>query len=221
MSSRALPWPAAGLALAALACSLAGTPTPGPYTLTLVPADGLTAAPEMLEAAATVINERLSSAPSWGAQAEASAGGIVIRYADPDAAATIAARATAVGALTLVGSDRQRVAGDPCPDGEPVITNADIDGAQVSDSNGQWAVAFTLTDAGATRFATYTSDHVGEVLAICRDGLVLSAPVINGPITGGEGVISGSFSQAEVEQIAAELSAGALPIPLEVLAAEQ
>ncbi len=218
MKTYRLALPTVGLALTTLACAGLATPTPAPYTVTLVPADGATSDAATLNAAVEVINARLDDRPAWGAQASTGDGVITIAYGDPDARDAIVARATAIGSVTVVGSATHVEAGDACPAGEPVITNADVREADVMEANGQWQVAFTLTESGAARFGAYTTDHVGGVLAICRDAVVLSAPVINSPITGGKVVIAGAFTQAEVEQIASELNAGALSVHLEVLA---
>jgi hypothetical protein len=58
---------------------------------------------------------------------------------------------------------------------------------------------------------------VGEPFAIVLDGKVLSAPVIQEPITGGSGQISGSFTVTEATSLAALLRADALPAALTVI----
>jgi SecD/SecF fusion protein len=82
---------------------------------------------------------------------------------------------------------------------------------------GQPIVSFHFDNAGAKRFAEITRAHVGEPFAIVLDGKVLSAPVIQEPIPGGSGQISGSFTVAETTSLAALLRAGALPAPLAVI----
>jgi SecD/SecF fusion protein len=79
---------------------------------------------------------------------------------------------------------------------------------------GQPIVTFRFDSMGARRFADITRTHVGEPFAIVLDGKVLSAPVIQEPITGGSGQISGNFTVAETSSLAALLCAGALPAPL-------
>jgi protein-export membrane protein SecD len=49
------------------------------------------------------------------------------------------------------------------------------------------------------------------------DGKIVTAPKINSIISGGAGVISGSFTTQEAKQVALLLRAGALPAPLEVI----
>ena len=81
---------------------------------------------------------------------------------------------------------------------------------------GERAVDFKLSDEGARLFAEHTRQHVREQFAIVLDGTVISAPVINEPITGGQGQISGGFSTiAEVNQLVTVLRYGALPNAIE------
>ena len=82
---------------------------------------------------------------------------------------------------------------------------------------GQPIITFRFDSVGAKRFAEITRAHVGEPFAIVLDGKVLSAPVIQEPITRGTGQISGSFTVAEAASLAALLRAGALPVPLSVI----
>jgi SecD/SecF fusion protein len=79
---------------------------------------------------------------------------------------------------------------------------------------GQPVVTFRFDTVGAKRFGDITRQHVGEPFAIVLDGKVLSAPVIQEPIIGGSGQISGNFTVAETTSLAALLRAGALPAPL-------
>ena len=77
-------------------------------------------------------------------------------------------------------------------------------------------VAVRFTSEGARLFADITRANVGEQLGIFLDGELLSAPVINEPITGGTAVISGSFTPDEARDLAQNLSFGALPVPIEL-----
>jgi protein-export membrane protein SecD len=77
-------------------------------------------------------------------------------------------------------------------------------------------VTFVLTPEGSTLFADYTTSHTGQYLGIVLDGVVLSSPRIQQPITGGTGSITGSFTLEEATQLATQLRYGALPVPLRV-----
>jgi SecD/SecF fusion protein len=89
--------------------------------------------------------------------------------------------------------------------------------AGYDDQTGQPVINFRLDNAGARQFADITRTNVGRPFAIVLDGKVLSAPVINEPIPGGSGRISGSFTLAEATDLAALLRAGALPARLTVI----
>jgi len=99
----------------------------------------------------------------------------------------------------------------------PVITGNHLkDARRSSDSNGAPAVGFYLNSEGADLFSRATEQHVGERLAIVLDNVVSSAPVINERI-GAEGIIHGSFSIQQSEDLALLLRSGALPASLIVL----
>jgi preprotein translocase subunit SecD len=99
----------------------------------------------------------------------------------------------------------------------PVITGKHLKNARrSSDSNGAPAVGFYLNSEGADLFSRATEQHVGERLAIILDNVVSSAPVINERI-GAEGIIHGSFTVQQAEDLALLLRSGALPASLRVL----
>ncbi len=82
-----------------------------------------------------------------------------------------------------------------------------------------WEVDFRLTGEGARVFADVTTRLVSEPppknqLAIVLDRVVISAPRVQSPITNGEGVITGDFSEREAKDLATVLNAGALPVEL-------
>ncbi len=87
----------------------------------------------------------------------------------------------------------QAVDGQPLPTTEtPLFGGEQIDQAFPStDQTGLRAVGFRLKSHGAQLFGDYTSKHVGEFFAIVLDGKVVSAPVIQSAITGGQGIITG------------------------------
>src|SRR5579884_1927058 len=67
---------------------------------------------------------------------------------------------------------------------------------------GQPEIEFTLTSAGAEKFAQITRDNIGRQLAIILDGQLETAPVIQGEIPNGSGQITGSFTDKEAQDIA-------------------
>lgn len=76
-------------------------------------------------------------------------------------------------------------------------------------------VFFRFNATGSQKFARVTSENVGRPFAIVLDETVLSAPVINEPIIGGSGQISGDFTPQTANDLAVLLSAGALPASFE------
>jgi preprotein translocase subunit SecD len=98
------------------------------------------------------------------------------------------------------------------------LTGADLENAQVStDKTGAYQVAITFTSDGAKKFADYTNNHVGDVLAIVLDKQVISVPTINSKIEDGKAVITGNFNYDSANQLAVQLRYGALPVPLKIV----
>lgn len=99
-----------------------------------------------------------------------------------------------------------------------VMTGAGLDTASVQRSQaGEYEIAFILKVDSTKTFSDYTTSHTGQYLAIVLDKQVVSAPVIKVPITDGQGVISGSFTQESAQTLAVQLRSGALPIPIKVV----
>lgn len=100
----------------------------------------------------------------------------------------------------------------------PVVTGEELNDARPEfDQNGQPAVGFRFNPSGAKKFGVHTTENAGSLFAIVLDGEVISAPRINEPITGGSGIITGTFTIEESTNLAVLLRAGALPAELEFL----
>jgi preprotein translocase subunit SecD len=84
------------------------------------------------------------------------------------------------------------------------------------DAFNQPSVSFALSPDAAVRFAAFTDQHVGRLLAIILDGVVYQAPVIEGRV-GAEGSIQGGFTPQEAQDLAVVLRSGSLRAPLEYL----
>ncbi|HAW28457.1 MAG TPA: protein translocase subunit SecDF, partial [Planctomycetaceae bacterium] len=91
--------------------------------------------------------------------------------------------------------------------------------SQTTDQNGGPAVRFVFNAKGGSLFGTLTSknrpskDGFERHLAVLLDGKVQSAPSIRDTIST-EGIISGRFTQKEVNELLNVLNAGALEVPL-------
>lgn len=110
--------------------------------------------------------------------------------------------------------------GQPLPTEETALFSGDqVDQAFASqDRNGARAVGFRLKSEGGKLFGDYTTANVNNFFAIVLDGIVVSAPVIQSAITGGEGIITGGtsgFTVTEMNNLITVLAYGSLPFPLQ------
>ncbi|MBI2670035.1 MAG: protein translocase subunit SecD [Candidatus Yanofskybacteria bacterium] len=78
-------------------------------------------------------------------------------------------------------------------------------------------ISLELNDDGAKLFAEITRRNLGKRVAIYIDGLVISAPTVQSEIQGGRAVISGGFTIKEARDLANNLNAGALPVPITLI----
>jgi SecD/SecF fusion protein len=97
------------------------------------------------------------------------------------------------------------------------LSGKHIEGAGVGHdpATGSPYVSFSLKPDGAQIFGEITQAAIGERLAIILDGEVVSAPRINGAILGGNGQITGSFTDKEAFELSTSLE-NPLAAPLEV-----
>lgn len=118
-------------------------------------------------------------------------------------------------ALYALKSNRD---GKPALEGD-VIVNAD---GQI-DPLGQWEVSMAMNPEGAkvwrniTAAAAANYPTVKRSVAIVLDGMVYSAPTVQGEIAGGRSSISGNFTQEEAKDLATILKAGKLPAPTRIV----
>jgi protein-export membrane protein SecD len=118
-----------------------------------------------------------------------------------------------------------------CPaSGNPTAPCVLFDGGQLasanvgSDTSGRRTVNFVLKDQGKNLFADWTAKHVNQYFAIVLDNVVISAPVINEAIPGGNvqissGSLSG-FTKDQADSLVNVLRFGSLPFPVEELASD-
>ena len=101
---------------------------------------------------------------------------------------------------------------------EPVLTGAEVEQAEaILDYAGAPAVAFRFTQTGSAVFARFTSEHIGEPFAIVLGEQVYSAPIVRDTISGGSGLITGSFTLDDTVSLAAVLQGGVLPFDLDIV----
>ncbi|MDW7759367.1 MAG: protein translocase subunit SecD [Acidobacteriota bacterium] len=119
-------------------------------------------------------------------------------------------------AVVIRGDPRRRAEGYYLLSRVSTVTGKDLRNARRSvDEWNNPAVSFSLNADGARRFERTTGENIGKQLAIVLDGKVQSAPVINARISG-EGIIQGTFTIEEAEDLSLVLRAGALPASINI-----
>ena len=91
---------------------------------------------------------------------------------------------------------------------EIVVTNTDIAFSNAipgSTPSQQFWIDVRLNAAGAAKMRQATTKHLGRPIAILIDGDVVTAPTLKSPI-GAAAVISGDYTQADAQRIAAGMS---------------
>jgi preprotein translocase subunit SecD len=187
---------------------------------------GGTLTPDQLDAALTVIEARLASLPAPGATLTAIPGDrIRIDLADPSQIDTVTRLAAAPGVFRIVGipSDRAHEVevGRGLPEdmevSEVVATGHVIQASVGQDALGLPAVDLQLDTQGADAFDAWAADNFGGMAALLLDDIVVSAATLQATEFDGRIQISGSFEPTHVQELAAILTGGALPVLAEPL----
>ena len=107
------------------------------------------------------------------------------------------------------------------------FTGADLDPASIqaelntTNGGGVWAVDFAFRSEKAGAFETWTGQHVDDYFAIALDNEVLTVPYVQSAVTGGKGVISGQFTEAEAKELAVTVEMAALGLRFELVESHQ
>lgn len=105
----------------------------------------------------------------------------------------------------------KREGDDKAPERTLLVQNPpNLTGDKVTDAGARfgqkgWEVVLGFSSEGGKQFADLTTAHVNEQFAIVLDGVIISAPNIHEPITGGNAVISGSFKENEARGLSSAL----------------
>ncbi len=104
---------------------------------------------------------------------------------------------------------------------------APLEGDVVTDASDQFnhltgapEVSMSMNSEGARRWAALTKANVGKAIAIVLDGVVYSAPRVNGEIDGGQSSISGNFTIEDTKDLANTLKSGRMPAPARIVQEE-
>ncbi len=102
---------------------------------------------------------------------------------------------------------------------QTALTGRYIKGAQLSFDSTTNApqISLTFNDEGAKMFGELTGELVGKPLAIFLDDKLISEPIVQEKITGGQAQITGRFTIKEAKEMVARFNAGALPAPIKLI----
>ena len=101
-----------------------------------------------------------------------------------------------------------------------IVGGEDLDDAKATfeqQQGGRPIIAFTFNSAGGRSFCAATRANIGKRLAIQLDNEIISAPVVQGAICGGSGIITGSFTTQQTQEQSLLLRSGALPATLTII----
>ncbi|MDG4669073.1 protein translocase subunit SecD [Mycobacterium sp. 236(2023)] len=103
-----------------------------------------------------------------------------------------------------------------------IISGEEIENATsgLNQQAGEYVVDLSFKDQGSKTWAEFTAANVGTQTAFVLDSRVVSAPVINEPIPGGNTQITGQFTQDTARELANVLKYGSLPLSFESSEAE-
>ena len=87
-------------------------------------------------------------------------------------------------------------------------------------TTGAPCVSMKMNSEGARRWAQMTKANVGKAIAIVLDGVVYSAPRVNGEIAGGSSQITGNFTIEDTKDLANTLKSGRMPAPARIVQEE-
>jgi preprotein translocase subunit SecD len=98
------------------------------------------------------------------------------------------------------------------------VRGKDLRDARVgTDENGQPEVSFTLTNEGGQRFYNFTSQHVGDSLAVVLDNKVQEVATIHDAIRDQGRISGGHMTEVQAKDLALVLRSGALPAGIKYL----
>ncbi len=102
-------------------------------------------------------------------------------------------------------------------DGNILLEGTDVKNAveQFDQSTGAYVVSLQLSDEGAVKFENATGSLVGKNMPIFMDENMISNPVVNEKISGGQAIITGMENAEEAKNLADKINSGALPFSLE------
>ena len=198
----------------------------GGVDATFTPADGYDATNEEMEAASQVIRTRLvtKGITDYEVYTDTAKDRIIVRFPwqageteyDPEQAI----RELGDTAL-LTFREGLSIDEEGRPNAPVVLEGQDLVEAVVARTQNQttgayeYVVSFKLSPEGTTAFAAATQRNLGGIISIWMDDTLISYPKVNTVITGGQGIIEGSFTYEQAKDLAEKIQGGALPFRLD------
>ncbi|MBQ0074304.1 MAG: protein translocase subunit SecDF, partial [Prevotella sp.] len=102
----------------------------------------------------------------------------------------------------------------------PLEGDVVVDAKDEFDNFGRPCVSMSMNNEGSRLWAQLTKQNVGKAIAIVLDGVVYSAPRVNGEISGGNSQISGNFTIEDTKDLANTLKSGRMPAPARIVQEE-
>ncbi len=206
----------------------------GGVDVTFAPSGDYDATNEQLDAATSIIKERLSALGINDSEiySDDKSDRIIVRFpwqageSDFDPEAAVKELGETAELTFRRGSDSTP---DPdnedgvIPTGEVVLTGSDIESAVPNsrpDSTGkyEYVVDLKLTADGTEKFAAITAELAGTStpISIWMDNIMISSPTVSNAIPDGSAEISGSFeTYDDAKKLADKIQSGALPFKME------
>lgn len=190
----------------------------GGVNATFEPADGADATDEELEAAKTVIEQRLVSLNITDSEVYVDTAKDRVMVSFPWASDETEFNAEA--AVNELGdmAELRFVKGSEA-DGELIMTGTAVESAAAvqNTQTGQWVVSLELDEEGTEAFAVATKELKAKngYISVWMDETNVSTASVEAEITNGDAMISGDFTYESAKSLADKINAGALPIKME------
>jgi len=99
------------------------------------------------------------------------------------------------------------------------LTGRYVIGAALTFDNitSQSQVNLSFNDEGAELFEKITEANIGKPLAVFLDNQLITAPIVQAKISGGQAQITGNFTLNEARALVSRFNAGALPAPIKLI----
>ena len=192
----------------------------GGVDVTFMPSDGIDATDEQMNAAETVIQQRLVNLNITDSEVyvDYNKDRIIVRFPWKEGETDFNPEA----AIQEIGTTAYLTFREGAtPDGTLILEGKDVDKAQPAygptyeNGPSQYYLSLKFKDSGRQAFGDATTKLANNgVISIWMDDLNISTAAVNSAITNGEAVITGDFTQEEVVTLANQINSGALPFAL-------